>query len=316
MPPRALITPAATNSQNLVRPTPMPLKRAASSLLPMAYSDRPIGVACSRTAVIATSTSSGRITTGIPVSPIELIAHEVQARGKSATAWSPSTTNARPRYRASVPIVTASDGSPTLVTRKPLNAPRTAPRSRTIGMIASSGRPANQSLPMTALDRPTVLATERSISPVTTMSVSGSAMSAMTATSRSRNPALRVEAKPSTDTEAMIRNSTRNVVITLPDGRVSGRRGARAPPGAAPPATGAAGVSGAEGRVGLAATEVPPSEAGGEAEGERPVQGDGGDDQRADRGVAPERVDAELRERDPDRREEQRAERGAVDRAA
>ena len=49
------------------------------------------------TAVIATSTRRGRTTTGMPVPPMELIAHVVQDRGKSATAWSPRTTNARPR---------------------------------------------------------------------------------------------------------------------------------------------------------------------------------------------------------------------------
>src|SRR4051812_4548193 len=287
----------------------MPLKRAASSLLPMAYRDRPIGVACRTTAVTATSTSNGTTTTGMPVSPMELIAHAVQARGKSATAWSPRTTNARPRYRASVPIVTASEGSPTFVTRKPLKAPRTAPRSRTSGRIDSSGRPANQSLPMTALDSPTMLATERSISPVMTMSVSGRAMSAITTTSSSRKPTLRVEAKPSIVTDAITRNSTRKVVITLPEGRVKGRRAARAPAGAGLPATGDEGVV-------STATEVPPSEARREPEGERPVEGDRADDQCADRGVPPERVDADRGGGDADRGEQQRAERGPVDGAA
>src|SRR3954451_6892382 len=179
-------------------------------------------------------------------------------------------------------MVTASEGSPSLVTSSPFTAPSTAPSSRQSGMIVSSGRQTSHSLPITALLRPTMLATDRSISPVTTISVSGRAISAMTTRSSSRNPRFRVLAKPSTLNEAITRNSTRKVLITLPLGSVN-PRGGRAGGGVAFPATGADEVS--------TATEVPPSEAGGQAQGERPVQGDGGEDQGAHRGVPPERVD-------------------------
>ncbi len=102
----------------------------------------------------------------------------VKFDGKSATAPSPSTTSARPRYRARVPIVTARDGRPSLVTSRPLTRPHTAPRTITVGMIASIVHPAFHSSPITALDRPSTDATDRSISPATTTSVSGSAISA------------------------------------------------------------------------------------------------------------------------------------------
>ena len=65
----------------------------------------------------------------------------VNCDGKSATAWSPSTTYARPRYMASVPIVTASDGSPRRVISTPLRAPARAPMTRTAGMIISIAQP-------------------------------------------------------------------------------------------------------------------------------------------------------------------------------
>jgi hypothetical protein len=143
---------------------------------------------------------------------------------------------------------------------------------------------------MTALDSPTVLATDRSISPVTMTRVSGSAMSTMTTTSSSRNPVLRAEAKPSTESAATTRKSTSTPVMTaspLPSRRsrdaVPGRWAADCP----------AGVAG----VVSTATEVPPSQAAGQSQGQRPVEHDGGEDQRADGGLAPERVEPELRQR-------------------
>ena len=61
--------------------------------------------------------------------------------GKSATASSPRITYARPRYMASVPIVTASDGSPRRVISTPFSAPASAPMTMTAGMIISIGQP-------------------------------------------------------------------------------------------------------------------------------------------------------------------------------
>ena len=50
---------------------------------------------------------------GMPVDPKEPVTAEVAHAGKSEIDWSPMTTRARPRYSASVPIVTASAGRPT-----------------------------------------------------------------------------------------------------------------------------------------------------------------------------------------------------------
>ena len=50
---------------------------------------------------------------GTPVDPTCEVARLVHPFGKSVTAVVPSSPTARPRKRASVPIVTASDGSPT-----------------------------------------------------------------------------------------------------------------------------------------------------------------------------------------------------------
>ena len=82
-----------------------------------------------------------------------------------------------------MPIVTASDGSPSRVTRKPLSAPHSPPTTMTAGMIASIGQLWFHSDPISALVRPRIEATERSISAATMISVIGSAMSEISATS-------------------------------------------------------------------------------------------------------------------------------------
>src|SRR5918997_3768706 len=206
-------------------------------------------------------------------------------------------------------MVTASEGSPSRVTKKPLTAPSTAPSSRHSGMTVSSGSPANHSWPMTALDSRTVLATDRSISPVTMTRVSGSAMSTMTTTSSSRKPVFRADAKPSTDSAATRTNSTSTNVMTASP--LPSRRSRDAARGRCAPAW-PAGVAG----VVSTATEVPPSQAAGQPQGQRPVEHDGGQDQRADGGLPPERVQPQLRQRRADGGQQQRAERRAVDRAA
>ncbi len=156
----------------------MPEKRAASSLAPIANTLRPNGVACSRmpnaTARIANST----IVFGIAVPVTRPNAVSVQYCGKSVTELSPITTYASPRNSASVPIVTASDGSPRRVTSKPLNAPQSAPTAMQTGAMNSIGRPAFQRSAMTALDSASTDATDRSISAATITSVSASAISA------------------------------------------------------------------------------------------------------------------------------------------
>ena len=105
-------------------------------------------------------------------------ARSVHVAGKSVTDSSPMTTKASPRNSASVPIVTASDGSPSRVTSTPLNAPHSAPTTMQIGMISSSGRPLFHSVAMSALESASTEATDRSISAATITSVSGSAISA------------------------------------------------------------------------------------------------------------------------------------------
>ena len=66
-------------------------------------------------------------------------ARSVHVAGKSVTDWSPMTTNASPRKSESVPMVTASDGSPKRVTSTPLSAPHSAPTSVHAGMMSSTG---------------------------------------------------------------------------------------------------------------------------------------------------------------------------------
>ena len=51
--------------------------------------------------------------------------------GKLETVLGPRTTTAMPRYSVNVPIVTASEGKPTRVTRNPLKQPAAAPTATT-----------------------------------------------------------------------------------------------------------------------------------------------------------------------------------------
>ena len=83
-------------------------------------------------------------------------------------------------------MVTASDGSPTYATRKPLSAPQARPTSRAASAATGTEVPWSTSVPSMTLLSPTTLATERSISPVTMISVIGSAISRIGAMSRNR----------------------------------------------------------------------------------------------------------------------------------
>ena len=85
-------------------------------------------------------------------------------------------TLANPRYRVSVPIVTASDGRPTRVTRKPLMAPATVPMSRHTTMISGIAQWWIHSAPISSADSAKMEAIDRSISPVMMISVIGRAM--------------------------------------------------------------------------------------------------------------------------------------------
>ena len=144
------------------------------------------------------------MTVGMPVAPIFEVKNPVSSGGKFATALSPMTTSASPRNSASVPIVTASDGSPTTATRKPLNMPASTPITSPRTSTTPMSHPACQSTPMSALVRPAIDATDRSISPVMMMRVIGIAMSSTGITSSSRKPTVTGDAKRGMEIIAMM----------------------------------------------------------------------------------------------------------------
>ena len=101
----------------------------------------------------------------------------VYRAGNVETMFDPRITTARPRYSVSVPIVTASDGSPKRVISKPLKSPGADADDEDDGERRPH-RPAveHQVAERRAADIPRIEATERSISPVMTIRVSGSVM--------------------------------------------------------------------------------------------------------------------------------------------
>src|SRR5215207_426884 len=141
---------------------------------------------------------------------------------------------------------------------------------------------------MTALVSPRMLATDRSISPVTTISVMGSAIRAIGARSRSRKPQLRPLAKPSTPTlAARITRMTVVMMVVSHDASAGSVRRAACRPTAVSVATG-----------------FPLSEPGGDAHGQGAVEADRGEDQRADHRLLPEGIDPQHGQRAADRGEE------------
>src|SRR3954447_11342328 len=315
-PASAATAPESTNSASLMRLTRSPEKNAASSLAPIAETERPNGVKCRRTANSTASIANSAITFGTGVPAKFPIARSVQRPGKSVTESSPMTTNAKPRNSASVPMVTASDGRPSRVTSTPLKAPHSAPATMHSGMMSSSGRPAFHSAAITALDSPSTDAIERSISAATTTSVSGSAISAIS--EKSSEPVVN---------ESLVRNCG-EIAWPIGSSRTSSatssasqrRRTPRQPPPSrrSKPSSGtAAAVSPAAGTVVESAgtADAPSAQAGIEAQTDEAVERDGGEQQRADGGLLPERVDLQDDERGRDRLQQQRAERGAVDAA-
>ena len=155
----------------------MPAWNAASWLAPMAYSDRPNGVMRSTTPMITASTmkiATDHDSHEMPRNPLTpRLLHGV---GKFDTVVGPSTTLARPRYRVSVPIVTASDGRPTRVIRIALTAPAIAPTASTTRKISAIGQWCIQRYPSNSAASARIDATDRSISPVMMISVIGRAM--------------------------------------------------------------------------------------------------------------------------------------------
>src|SRR5690625_2267646 len=236
--------------------------------------------------------------------PMEPMVHPVKDRGKVATALSPRRTYESPRYSASVPMVTASAGSPSTATKNPLTAPRMAPRTTASTRIVSSGSPASHITPIALEVKPTIEATDRSISPVTMMSVIGRASSRIGARSSTRKPKLRAVPKCSTPSEAAMRNAIVTPMIAASQPNVRRVR-----------TTGAVGVVSAV-RSWVSADMVGLSRGCCRTDGDHPVQGDRADDQSADDGALPELIDAQRRQGVVDNGQQQRAQRGAEDRAA
>src|SRR5829696_1386140 len=239
-------------------------------------------------------------------------ARSVQTAGKSVTDSSPMTTKARPRNSASVPMVTARDGRPKRVTSTPLKAPHSAPTTRQIGMISSIGSPAFHSDAVTALDSASTEATERSISAAMITSASGSAISATS--EKSSEPVVK---------ESVVRNSDEIPWPTLTVTRISpsssaSQRAANSRTRLVPEGAGAgAGAGALTGAVDSAGTpRAPPAQRDLDTDGEQPVERDREQQQRADRGLLPERLDAEDDQRRRDRAEQQCAQRAAEDRDA
>src|SRR3954462_9882301 len=249
-------------------------------------------------------TANSTIVSGMNVPAKLPNARSVHTVGKSVTDSSPMTTNASPRNSASVPIVTASDGRPKRVTSTPLKAPQRPPATRQSGMISSIGRPGFHSDAAIALDSASTEATERSISAEMITSANGSAISATS--EKSGEPVVN---------ESVVRNSddrpwpTIAVTTIRPISSASQR-----PANARRRAPDAVRVE--AGAVASACTaRAPPAQGGLDAEAEEAVERDRDQQERADRGLLPERLDAQDDQRRRDRAEQERAQRGAVDAA-
>src|SRR6478735_4956391 len=189
-----------------------------------------------------------------------------------------------------VPMVTAREGSPRRVTSRPLTRPQTTPSSRQIGMIVSMVMPWFHRAPITAPDRPAVEATDRSISPETTSSVIGRAMSAIGSVLPIRKDRLRALPNPSTKPKESSRTTTSRAPTTV------SQRTARV-------------------REVSAMAGVPLLQGVGHAQRDDPVDGDGEDEQDAVDGQHPHGADAEGGQHAVDRGQQQRAEGRAVDAA-
>ena len=103
----------------------------------------------------------------------------VRDGGKPPTVLFGRMICAMPRNSVSVPIVTASDGSPTRVTSTPFSSPPAAPTTSAASIAGQIDQPWAKSDAITVPESPSIEATERSISPVITISATGSAMIAI-----------------------------------------------------------------------------------------------------------------------------------------
>ena len=182
-----------------------------------------------------------------------------------------------------MPIVTAREDSPSTVMSAPLTTPQRTPTSRQQAMTAQMLHPVSRHrTPMTALVRPAVLATDRSISPVTMISVIGIAISRIGTIPTSRKPRVTVEAKLTTivDAASTTASRTRNSIVSLRpyDAREEGRRRGLC-------------LGWSLVRVSLI-SGLTDSELVGTTDGGDPVDDDRGEDQHADDRLLPELVDA------------------------
>ena len=119
-------------------------------------------------------------------------------------------------------MVTASDGSPTLVTSRPLTSPPRAPTAT--AMVAATGieSPDWKSSPSSTLLSPTMLPTDRSMSPVMMTAAIGNAMSSTVAMSRKRNVIVMGVANFGTASDATTRTTPSSATIAI--SRVSSTR--------------------------------------------------------------------------------------------
>src|SRR5215469_13388948 len=198
-----------------------------------------------------------------------------------------------PRYSASVPIVTASDGSPSRVTSRPLKAPAANPTIATITKMAGIGKPLFLSTPRSALAMPRIEATDRSISPLMMISVIGSVMIAISPLDRpTLNRLFPVRNCGDTDEPTMM-------TITTTAARPVSQRSA-----------------GRSRSMRLCMTAPSFAQGAGEAHRNGLVERDRHDEQEAPDRLVPERGDAEHIQRRGDRRQQQRAQRRPDDTAA
>src|SRR4030081_1243923 len=205
-------------------------------------------------------------------------------------------------------MVTARDGRPRRVTSRPLIRPATTPSTARTMKMASMGQCLLHRKPSVALDMPRVAATERSISPLMTMSVIGSAMIAISPDDTPRLkkfPLVRNcdEVRPPNTTTA---TATRARPVSQ---RTAGCSAARNPLARAVPSAGRAVWSGFH-------AGAPLPQRGHELDRDEAVQADGHQEQEAGDGQVPEWRDSEHVQRRRDGGEQQRPDSCADDAAA
>src|SRR5580700_8806701 len=227
---------------------------------------------------------------------------------------------ATPRYRPSVPIVTASDGRPSLVISRPLMAPATTPTSKMTTKMTSIDQCLFQRNPSSALDMPMIEATERSISPLMMMSVIGRAMIAISPDCRPRLKRLllvRNSDEVETPSTPMATTTTARPVSQRSTCLVAMRDRQPACPGSSgwPGWPGAVAASGGSALRSGSITGTPLAQRCREPDRDTAIQGDGQQQQESGDRLVPEVGDAEHVQGHVDGPEQQRPD-GRADRAA